>query len=95
MNRTVLATVVCVVLNVTASRAADPVVVWTDTPWQALKPDLKPPANPSQSIKLAAARGGIASGLCPAAVAFRQVRLGQERRERLRFLNRSPARMMR
>ncbi|MEI7832155.1 MAG: glycoside hydrolase domain-containing protein, partial [bacterium] len=43
--------------------AAAPLVVWTDTPWQTLKPDLKPPTNPSQSIKLAAARGGIASGL--------------------------------
>ncbi len=40
-----------------------PLVVGTDMPWQALTPDMKPPANPSLSIKLAAARGGIASGL--------------------------------
>ncbi|MGD0898466.1 MAG: glycoside hydrolase domain-containing protein [Thermoguttaceae bacterium] len=40
-----------------------PLVVWTDTPWQAVTPDTKPPANPALTIKLAAARGGIASGL--------------------------------
>jgi len=40
-----------------------PLVVWTDTPWQAITPGTKPPANPSLTINLAAARGGIASGL--------------------------------
>ncbi|MGD0896662.1 MAG: glycoside hydrolase domain-containing protein [Thermoguttaceae bacterium] len=45
------------------SAVRGPLVVWADTPWQSLTPDMKPPANPSLSLTLAAARGGIASGL--------------------------------